>query len=129
MRRIGTHPIFALAALLSFLGVATRPAFSNVSACRFGMADDSCCPGDDLSNRDTSPSLTDPSCCTLHLVEVDQLISETRADSGGRLDLVIPAVFACTFVAPPKSALLLVHRSLPPPLGPPLWLLKQSFLV
>jgi hypothetical protein len=123
--------LFTLATLLPVLVAIILPAVASVSVCRYGMVmdADACCPKPADRDRDPGARLEDAPCCAKQAVAFDRLISErsTRIDHIP-LSRVAASVVSLAPAWPAASPRLLPRLS-PPPIGPPVRLIKQSFLL
>jgi hypothetical protein len=120
-----------VAALLPLLAASVLPTQIRTLVCRFTgaiMQVETCCPSDQDRTPPTSQLLGE-NCCLVKTVDLPKLLSERWTDG-------TPPVQAPTLaVGQPSGPLELMSGwtpSLPvrpPPLGPPIFLVKHSFLI
>jgi hypothetical protein len=119
------------AAILPLFAASVLPTQLRTLICRFTgavMEVEACCPADpDKANAQAQ--LLDENCCIVKTVDLDKLISERKPDGVTPADAALLAIAFAPAV--PTRATADVHdRPVgPPPLGPPLILLKRSFLI
>jgi hypothetical protein len=120
-----------MAVLLPLFAAAVLPTQIRTLVCRVTgaiMKLETCCPADDEAAPSTAQLLGE-NCCLVRTVDLPKLISEHRAGSVPP-DLGQPVPLAQTF-----DAQVLADRRAqfsppgPPSVGPPLLLLKRSFLI
>jgi hypothetical protein len=136
MRRPRILTLFSAAILLPLLVASVVAGTSTVLLCRTGavMSVDECCPAEHAEAAPEAPahaSLVDEPCCAVVTVELARPVSDRHAEAAPQ-------------VAPPPVALLPPSQPLdapqsarppairtrrPPYVGPPLVLLKSSFLI
>jgi hypothetical protein len=131
MWRGWTVALTRLAALLPVVLAAVLPSHALVVVCRFGgvMDVESCCPAE---HRDEAAvieaTVHDEPCCAL----VAKDFAPPASDLQGDLVQAVPPTAVQVVVAtvpPPPQRFRLVRSVIPPPLGPPIILVKQSFLI
>jgi hypothetical protein len=120
-----------LAALLPLFAASVLSTQIRTLVCRFTggiMQFETCCPSDQDQAPPTSQLLGE-NCCVVRTVDLPKLVSEYWTDG-------TPPVQAATLaVGLPSGTLVLVGGWTPtvpvrpPPLGPPILLLKHSFLI
>ena len=120
-----------VAAILPLLAASVLPTQFRTLVCRFTgaiMQIETCCPPDQEQAPPTSQLLGE-NCCLVKTVDLPKLLSERWTDG-------TPPVQAPTLaVGQPSGPLELMSGwtpSLPvrpPPLGPPIFLVKHSFLI
>lgn len=121
-----------MAALLPLFGASVLPTQMRALVCRFTgalMDEAACCPPSDDKQAAPVAQLLDQACCVVRTVDLPKLLSDHRAESPACCDSP-PLRSTVTFALPPPADLgVPSHRVRPPPLGPPLRLLKHSFLI
>ena len=120
-----------VAALLPLLAASVLPTQIRTLVCRFTgaiMQVETCCPSDQDRTPPTSQLLGE-NCCLVKTVDLPKLLSERWTDG-------TPPVQAPTLaVGQPSGPLELMSGWTPtlpvrpPPLGPPIFLVKHSFLI
>lgn len=121
-----------IAALVPLFGASVLPTQMRALVCRFTgalMDEATCCPA--VVEKQAAPvaQLLDEGCCVVRTVDLPKLLSDHRADGPARGDSQ-PLLSTLTSELPrPHAVGLPLHRVRPPPLGPPLRLLKRSFLI
>jgi hypothetical protein len=120
-----------VAALLPLLAASVLPTQFRSLVCRFTgaiMQLETCCPSDQDQTPPTSQLLGE-NCCLVKTVDLPKLVSERWTDG------TPPVHMAPLALGQPSGMLALVSGwtpSLPvrpPPLGPPILLVKYSFLI
>jgi len=124
-----------MAALLPLFAASVLPAQLQTLVCRMTgavMAIESGCPAPAQTAAPSAEgveSVSDLGCCVVQTIDLGGLVAEHRAD-GAPPSLPAPAVATSTMgmvLAPrPRSS---VRQDRPPPVGPPLLLVKRSFLI
>jgi len=118
----------ALVALLSAGAFADYRLFY----CRIAdiTQSDCCCKKVPASSTDSRTAIDEADCCDVRAVHVDRAPSTTQRSTDSVL-LVAPAVTSFDVVSINQPALRVAHprATRAPGVGPPLILLKQSFLV
>jgi len=139
MRSGSWSKVLWMAALLPLFAASVLPTQLRTLICRVTgavMEVDACCPAAPAAQGQQgqmvagiSESISDPGCCAIQTVDLDGLLAEHRSDEAPPSS-VAPAAPA------PMAGLVLVARPTPsarqdrpPPVGPPLLLLKRSFLI
>lgn len=119
-------------ALLPLLAASVLPTQIRTLVCRFTgaiMQLETCCPSDLEDKTPPIPQLLGESCCLVKTVDLPKLLSESSTD--GTPPVHVPTLA----VEQPTDGLVFVSGwtpSLPvrpPPLGPPILLVKSSFLI
>jgi hypothetical protein len=121
-----------VAALLPLLAASVLPTQIRTLVCRFTgaiMQEEICCPSALDEKTPPAAQLLGENCCVVKTVDLPKLVSEHSTDG-------LPPVQALALaVAQPSSTLVFPSRwapSLPvrpPPHGPPILLVKRSFLI
>jgi len=121
-----------VAALLPLLAASVLPTEVRTLVCRFTgaiMQEEICCPS--VLDEKTPPvtQLLGESCCVAKTVDLPKLVSEHFTDGLPPVQALALAVTApaSTFVFPSRWTLALPVR--PPSHGPPILLVKRSFLI
>ena len=121
-----------MVALVPLFGASVLPTQVRALVCRFTgalMDEETCCPSHDQKQAEPMAQLREQGCCVVRTVELPKLLSEHQVDGPVRFD-GLPLLSAPISELPaPSAADLPFHRVRPPPLGPPLRLLKRSFLI
>jgi hypothetical protein len=121
-----------VAALVPLFAASVLPTQIRTLVCRFTgaiMQPETCCPSDLENETPAAAELLGETCCLVKTVDLPKLLSEHGSD--GTPPVQAPAVA----VGRPPDALELASDwapSLPvrpPPLGPPILLVKRSFLI
>jgi hypothetical protein len=120
------------AALLPLLAASVLPTQIRTLVCRFTgaiMQVETCCPSGLEGKTPPMSQLLGESCCLVKTVDLPKLLTEHRTDG------VQPVQASYFAVGQPSRALVVLggwKPSLPvrpPPLGPPILLVKRSFLI
>ena len=124
--------VLRVAALLPLFAASVLPTQIRTLVCRFTgaiMRIETCCPPDLEEKTPPVAQLLGESCCLAKVVDLPKLISEHQPEGA-------PGVDAQPLVVRPTIVDLVIvgrwtpfHAVRPPPLGPPLLLLKRSFLI
>jgi hypothetical protein len=111
---------------------AVLPTQARSLVCRFtGMVMDmeACCPSGREDRVETHAQLLDETCCVLKTVDLQTVVSERRYDSAQPRDQELlaatPVIQEFELSGHPAQ----IHQIEPPPFGPPILLLKRSFLI
>lgn len=124
--------VLRAAALLPLLAASVLPTQIRTFVCRFTgtvMQLEACCPSDRHEATAPASQLLGENCCLAKVVDLPKLLSEQLADGAPRVR--VPALASEATV----RDLVAVGRCTsfdsvrPPPHGPPLLLLKRSFLI
>ena len=119
-------------ALLPLFGASVLPTHMRALVCRFTgalMDEEGCCPGGGEKQATTVAKLLDQGCCVVRTVDLPKLVSDHQSDGPAACDGQPFLWTVASELPPPRSAAIPLHRVRPPPLGPPLRLLKSSFLI
>jgi hypothetical protein len=122
-----------LAAVLPLFAASVLPTHLRTLICRFTgavMEVEACCPADRDANTPVHAQLLDENCCVVKTVDLAKLVSDRRSEVAPSPDIA-PLAVALAPAAALSIPLADVHsRPVGPPLvGPPLILLKRSFLI
>jgi hypothetical protein len=121
-----------MAALVPLFGASVLPTQMRALVCRFTgaiMDEEVCCPPGDEKQAAPVAQLFDQGCCVVSTVDLPKLVSDLQADGPVRSDWQpLPSTLASE-PPPLRGRGIPLHRVRPPPLGPPLRLLKSSFLI
>ncbi len=121
-----------MVALVPLFGASVLPTQVRALVCRFTgamMDEETCCPSRDQKQAVPMAQLREQGCCLIKIVELPKLLSEHQVDGPVRFDGQ-PQLSTLSSELPVHQAPdLPFHRVRPPPLGPPLRLLKRSFLI
>jgi len=125
-----------MAALLPLFAASVLPAELRTLICRVTgtvMAVESGCPAMPTAPAETeagsAESVSDPGCCVIETIDLGRLVAEHPADSAP------PSAFSLVSGTPVVGMVLggrprpTVRQDRPPPVGPPLLLVKRSFLI
>ena len=120
-----------MAALVPLCGASVLPTEMRALVCRFTgavMDQETCCPDGDEKQTPPVSQLFDQGCCVVRTVDLPKLLSDHQADDLVRdVQPLLPA--STSELTPPGRVGVPLDRVRPPPLGPPLRLLKRSFLI
>jgi hypothetical protein len=121
-----------VAALVPLLAASVLPTQISTLVCRFTgavMEQENCCPSDADEQTARPAQLFGENCCVLKTVELPKLLSEHRADSAapGQQSLVATLTFDHLVLVDRWATTF--HPIGPPPHGPPILLVKRSFLI
>jgi hypothetical protein len=117
---------------LPLFAASVLPTQSRTLVCRFTgaiMQRETCCPAELDEKRPPTSELVGEDCCLVKTVDLPKLLSDSSSDG------TMPVQERTLAVARTSGDLLFVRRWThgrplrPPPLGPPLILLKRSFLI
>ena len=134
MRERRIQQLLWAVALMPVFFVAVLPDHVRTLVCRFGavMNVESCCPSERADASETQARIQDEPWCSFRTVTLLKLPSE-RPTEGGSLRHCEPTLQGVTKSSPSVPNLVVrfaMRRSVaPPPLGPPIVLLKSSFLI
>lgn len=120
------------AALLPLFGASVLPTHLRALVCRFTgalMDEKACCPEADDKQAAPIAQLLDQGCCVVRTADLPKLVSDHPSDGPATCDGQPVLWTATSELPPPRAAAIPFHRVRPPPLGPPLRLLKSSFLI
>jgi hypothetical protein len=121
-----------MAALVPLFGASVLPTQMRALVCRLSgalMDEETCCPLGDEKQAAAVAQMLDQGCCVLKTVELPKLLSDHQADGPAQCDSQPLWSTLTSELLPPETVGLPLHRVRPPPLGPPLRLLKRSFLI
>jgi hypothetical protein len=121
-----------MAAILPLFAATVLPTQLRTLICRFTgavMDVETCCPGDQDGKVDTQAQILDENCCIVKTLDLGKLLSERRPQGAPSPDTTLPAVALAPSVSLPLGTDVHDRPVGPPPLGPPLILLKRSFLI
>ena len=124
--------LFWTATLLSLFGASVLPTHMRALVCRFTgalMDEEACCPTGAAKQAAPVARLLDQGCCVVRTVDLPKLLSDHQADGPAPCDWQARGSMVSSEAPPPDAASIPLHRVRPPPLGPPLRLLKSSFLI
>jgi hypothetical protein len=121
-----------MAALVPLFGASVLPTQLRSLVCRFTgalMDEAACCPPAEDKQVAPVAELQDQGCCAVRTVDLPKLLSDHRAESpAGCSSQPLPPARTAD-LAPLAGVAFACHVLRPPPLGPPLRLLKRSFLI
>jgi len=128
----GRSKVLWMAAIVPLLAAAVLPTRFQTLVCRFTgvvMDFEVCCPSDSERGRESPSQLFGENCCVLKTINVQRLVTESRTDDMYPRDhrVLVAAPFVRTFELVRYHAH--AHQVRPPPIGPPLLLVKHSFLI
>ena len=124
--------ILWVAALVPLLAASVLPTRFRTLVCRFTgavMEQETCCPSDGEAQTAQPAQLLGENCCVVKTVDLPKLLSERWAENAapGQLALAAPLIF--DDLVPVDRWVTTFHPVRPPPVGPPILLLKRSFLI
>ena len=143
MRSGSWSKILWMTALLPLFAVSVLPTHLRTLICRVTgavMAVETCCPADDpiaqagteavISETGAHQSIAEEGCCVVKTVDLGRPPAEHRS-SGPPPSSQLPVISALPTVGVTLAArpLASARQDRPPPSGPPLLLLKRSFLI
>ena len=132
MRRGRLSTLLRGAVLIPLLLAAVLPESVRTLVCRYtgvAMPEESCCPQQEAEDPSTADRLQDESCCVVKTVHLARLVSDLQSPVSG------PAHGeARTSVAPAEELIVAtrgpnLRRPAILSVGPPILLVKQSFLI
>ena len=127
-----TLTVLRVAALLPLFAATVLPPQIRTLVCRFTgaiMQLETCCPSDLDKEPAPGAELLGESCCVAKVVDLPKLLSEQLDDAAPALhEQALAAGFTVERLVP-VGRWTPSHAVRPPPLGPPLILLKRSFLI
>ena len=141
MRSGSWSKVLWMAALLPLFAASVLPAHLRTLICRVTgavMEVESCCPAAPAAQGQTavgssetgSEGISDLGCCAVETIDLGGLLAEHRtegaASSSFSLLSATPIGAVVVVVSPRASS---VRQDRPPPVGPPLLLVKRSFLI
>jgi hypothetical protein len=121
-----------MAALLPLVAAVVLPTQIQTLVCRFTgaiMDVEKCCPSGRAERPISQAHLLAENCCLVKTVDLAKLVSERRAESpppGPEQPVATGSAFETPELADRRVEIDPVG---PPPLGPPIRLLKRSFLI
>jgi hypothetical protein len=121
-----------MAALVPLFAASVLPTRISTLVCRVTgavMEMEVCCPASDGAQGPTQAQLAGENCCVLKAVDLRPLLSDSRYEGAPRISP--PFVAAAPAAGVPLLPIIADHRraARPPIVGPPLLLLKRSFLI
>jgi hypothetical protein len=132
MRNGRRSKVWWLAALLPLLAASVLPTQSRTLVCRFTgaiMQRETCCPAELDEKTPPTSELVGEDCCLVKTVDLPRLLTDSSPDG------TMPVQERSLAVAQTSDDMMFVKRWAhcrplrPPPLGPPIILLKRSFLI
>lgn len=121
-----------VAALLPLFAVSVLPTQLRTLVCRFTgavMDAETCCPVKAEAEPQTQAALSEPGCCVVKTVDLRRPVAEQRSDAAPPHETIAVA----TAPTPPRVLPGDAAPDAPPPgpprVGPPLLLVKRSFLI
>lgn len=121
-----------MAVALPLMAALCLPGTWSVLVCRFGdMMSEAhdCCAGAPNGDADDSPQIADEPCCSLRAVDLGGPTGERAERADAIHHLALAAAPVLSFLERPAAAPYQPLCLAPRALGPPLRLLKQSFLI
>ena len=132
MRRGSRAKALWIAATLPLLAASVLPTQFSTLVCRFTgavMDVEACCPGRDVDQAPVRAQLLDETCCIVRTVDLGKLVSDRSLDGAPpRIEALIALSLGPPPFLPPRHVRR-VRPVGPPPVGPPLILVKSSFLI
>jgi hypothetical protein len=120
-----------MATVVPLFVAAVLPSHVSTFACRSTgvmMQVETCCPGDEKANRHPQSRLRDEACCSITTIDLARLVSNRPTETPFRqheVSVKLPA----TAVSVSPAGLALIRYVAPHNVGPPILLLKRSFLI
>jgi hypothetical protein len=131
--RVGRRSkVLWMAAILPLFAASVLPTQLRTLICRSSgavMDSEACCPEDPEGKVTAQAQLLDEDCCIVKAVDLDKLVAERRPEGARSADATLVAVTLAPAIPPSLGARAHDRPVGPPPLGPPLILLKRSFLI
>lgn len=124
--------LLLMAALAPLLGASVLPTQTLALVCRFTgalMDEEACCPLTDQKQASPVSQLVDQGCCVVRSMDLPKLVSDRQVNGAGRCNAQPVLSEQTSEPLLPDAGGLPLHRVRPPPLGPPILLLKRSFLI
>jgi len=121
-----------IAAVLPLFAAAVLPTHFQTLVCRFSgivMDIEVCCPSVPRESRDTHSQLRAEDCCVLKSVDLQKLVTERRTDGAQPREHEALAAMPLVGTSDPSRRQNHALQVGPPPMGPPILLLKRSFLI
>jgi len=121
-----------VAALVPLLAACVLPTQIRTLVCRFTgavMDQETCCPSDGEDQTARPAQLFGENCCVVKTVDLPKLLTERWADSAapGQQALAVTVTFDDLGLVDRWATTF--HPVRPPPFGPPILLIKRSFLI
>ena len=120
-----------MAVVVPLFLAAVLPAHSSTLVCRFTgavMAED-CCPRQPDEKVEPQTELREQACCALKTIDLARLVSDRRAETEAVRHYAPWTPIAATFIPRPATFVGLIRSIASPAVGPPIVLLKRSFLI
>jgi len=123
-----------LAVLVPLFLAAVLPDQVRTLVCRFSGAvmDEDCCPPEADEAVETEARVRNESCCSIKTIELARLVSDRRVEPASHrcyeLRAHVPNIEVSDRSTRP-AGLALIRYAAPPHVGPPIVLLKRSFLI
>ena len=136
MRSGSWSKVLWMAALLPLFAASVLPTQLRTLICRVTgavMEVDACCPAAPAAPAQAaariSESISDPGCCAVQTVDLGRMLAEHRSEEAPPPS--VTPVSAAPMAGPVLAAWPTpsVRQDRPPQVGPPLLLLKRSFLI
>jgi hypothetical protein len=125
-----------MAALLPLFAASVLPTHLRTLICRVTgavMEVDVCCPDDPAAKAQaaarTSESISDLGCCVVKTIDLGRPLAEHEAEGAPPSSFTPVSATPATGVVLAARHTASVRQDRPPPVGPPLLLLKRSFLI
>lgn len=142
MRSGSRSKVLWMAALLPLFAASVLPAQLRTLICRVTgavMEVERCCPAAPTPQalsaagtaEDIPARLSEPGCCVVETIDLGTLVAEDRADGvpPSSVGAISETPMAGMAVAARLSPRWSASQDRPPPVGPPLLLVKRSFLI
>ena len=93
------------------------------------MPEETCCPEPAAQDRGAPPRLRDELCCVVKTVRLARLVSDRETSGSGPVHYEVAAGFTPTEACLVAVRAPSIRRPAILPLGPPILLVKQAFLI
>jgi hypothetical protein len=120
-----------MAAVAPLLLASVLPDHVRTLVCRFSGAvmTEECCRPESDQTAQTQTELRDESCCVVRTTDLRRLVSDRPAETGPIRHYELRAVASQTVLPAPITGAAVIRSVAPPAVGPPIVLLKRSFLI
>lgn len=120
-----------MAAVAPLLIASVLPDHVRTLVCRFSGAvmTEECCPPEGGQAAQTQTELRDESCCVVKTTDLGRLVSDRRAETEPARHYAVLAVAPPASASPPTGCVAVIRFVSGAAIGPPIVLLKRSFLI
>ena len=132
MRRGRLSTVMRGAVLIPLLVAAVSPDTIRTLVCRYTgvvMPEETCCPEPAAQDRAAPARLRDESCCVVKTIHLARLVSDRETCGAGPVHYEVAAGFTPTETCLVAVRAPSIRRSAILPVGPPILLVKQAFLI